>query len=239
MKKINETILRKLVREVLIEADVIRRKAGSGEKTRVQDQSEFSRKQVNHLEDVQFKLSKSGKFEGSQKDLEDLTGPNSPFVDNTEAFKKTYNNGIEKSYVWIKPKRPPGEDQRGFRKEVDPPEIKNGDLVIIPELLAKGIAGPAIVVGPKRNYPLSKFGVKRKDQSSVEPGVPVVDLSFLQRNDMKLKNLPEHVALPSELKNVGIAFLVRIGSSNSPNTIEKQAEVVRAFDYALGMKHKK
>lgn len=75
MQKINETILRKLVREALIEADVMRRKAGSGEMIRVKDQSEFSRKQINKLEDVQFKLSESGQFRGSQKELEELTGP--------------------------------------------------------------------------------------------------------------------------------------------------------------------
>ena len=225
MLKITEAFLRKIIRkeiEALTEADIIRRKA-SGEQVRVKDASSEPRKSsiigsgdrkiVRNIEDVQFRVTEVGKkYLGTQAEGEVAVGPNSAFVAPSAAYDNTYNSGVKKVMVHAKRKFPGGEER--FRFFVEPSALRVGDLVVIPELLEMGERGPGEILAISTLEASDYGGPKGK-------WIPIATVRW------------DHDAVrggnPSAVKNIGLAFLQKIGSSKGPTAPTKRADAIRLF----------
>lgn len=223
--KITESVLRKIIKEEILslaEADVIRRRKGDDgavTTTRTKDlsseppRSSGGRKVVRAIEDVQFRVSENGKrFLGTDAERERAIAPDSAFVGPSEAYDNTYNGGVKRIMVHAKRKIPGGEER--FRFFVEPSALKVGDMVVVPELLEMGERGPGEILS-MTNYDAVDFGgpkgkwipvaTVRWDQDAVRGGAP------------------------SAVKNIGLAFLLKIGSSKGPTASTKRADAMRIF----------
>jgi hypothetical protein len=223
--KITESVLRKIIKEEILsldEADVIRRRKsddGAVTTTRTKDlsseppRSSGGRKLVRSIEDVQFRVSEVGKkFLRTESEKAAAVGPDSAFVGPSAAYDNTYNNGVKRVMVHAKRKIPGGEEK--FRFFVEPSALKVGDMVVIPELLEMGDRGPGEIISMTNYDAIDYGGPKGK-------WIPVATVRWDQ--DAVRGNVP------SAVKNIGLAFLLKIGTTRGPTASTKRAEAMKLF----------
>ena len=226
--KITESVLRKIIKEEILslaEGDVLRRRKGDDgavTTTRTKDlssepsRSSGGKKIIRAIEDVIFRVSEDSKrFLGTDAEREKALGPDSAFIGPSKAYKDTYNGGVEKIMIFAKRKIPGGEER--FRFFVEASALKVGDMVIIPELLEMGERGPGEIINIT-NYDADKFGGPKGKW------VPVATVRWE----------PDAVlgGAPSRVRNIGLAFLLKIGSSNGSTASTKRAIAIEALKKA-------
>lgn len=223
--KITESVLRKIIKEEILsiaEADVIRRRKGDDgavTTTRTKDlssepsKSSSGRKIIRSIEDVQFRVTEDGKrFLGTSAERAAAVDQNSAFVAPSAAYDNTYNGGVKRVMVHAKRKIPGGEER--FRFFVEPSALKVGDMVVVPELLEMGERGPGEIIS-MTNYDAVDFGGPKGKW------VPVATVSWE----------PDAIrgGTPSRVRNIGLAFLLKIGSSKGVSASTKRADAMRIF----------
>jgi len=126
----------------------------------------------------------------------------SPFIGGSPAFEKTYNNGKLKVPMVLKRHIPGGIEK--FMIFVDAPAINENDIVVVPELLDSGELGAGIVTSIRR-VPVRVNG---RDEA-----VPVASVQFPA--DARTSGVG------GTISGIGLAFLVRIGSSKTESGRDK------------------
>lgn len=191
---LSEESLRRLIRNIILEAPVMRRRGG--EMTRIPDKEETK----SRTPDVgmQVRRSQALSLERPITDISDITisdsdisriSPESPFVGGSKLFHELYNYGLSEEMRRLKvPSKDPGAEDKTIFVLADY-TIKAGALVSIPELFEAGKYGVATVaeVITKGRYPLH---------------VPVAMLDFPDGQ--------RPPGIPSRCNNVGVAFLVKV-----------------------------
>ena len=158
---------------------------------------------VNEIDDVTFA--------GPSEFLRRAAQPDSPFVGGSIAYRSFYNYGVEQELRSFKKiDKDTGEEKKQFYM-FEAPAIKAGDYVIIPELLIKGEFGIGEVL-ESISIPAEKYGGWEDDN------IPVAHVKFSEKFT---KN-----GLPLTVRNIGWAFLIKVGSSRSayPSSSYQNAE---------------
>lgn len=190
---ISESMLRRIIREELLEASIRRPGGAPGTERRLEEPPNqgFKRRVVRSISDVVF----------NRKRGDDM--PGSPFIGGSEAYEKTYNDGKLKIPLilskWVGPRL---ED---FMIFVDAPIIREGDVVIVPELLETGELGAGIVTSESR--------IEYTTGDGREVGIPVASVQFRPEG--------RDSGSGGTIADIGRAFLVRIGSSKTDSGMEK------------------